>query len=399
MGESGSGKTVTALSIMRLLNYPAAFHPKGKIRFLGTDLLQSDERAMREIRGNRISMIFQEPLTSLNPLHTIEKQVSEVIEIHKGIARKDARPHVIELLAKVGLSQAEQRLGAYPHQLSGGQRQRVMIAITLANEPDLLIADEPTTALDVTIQAQILELLKAMKQALSMSVLLITHDLNIVRKMADRVCVMKDGLIVEQGTAREIFEAPKHPYTKHLIEAEPKGKPPAPAAGAPVVMEAENLKVWFPIRRGVLRRTVGHVKAVDGVTLKLREGGTVGVVGESGSGKTTLGLALLRLIPSRGASSFSAARSKGSISARSGPCAATCRSCSRTLTARFPPGFRWRRSWARGSPCTARSSLPPRAKRGSPKRSPRWAWTPRRATATRTSSPAASASASQSRAP
>jgi microcin C transport system ATP-binding protein len=300
VGESGSGKSVTALSIMRLLNYPAAFHPKGRVRFLGTDLLQADEKAMRAIRGDRISMIFQEPLTSLNPLHTIEKQVSEVIEIHKGISRKAARPHVIELLKQVGLQEAESRLSAYPHQLSGGQRQRVMIAITLANEPDLLIADEPTTALDVTIQAQILELLKRMKDALSMSVLLITHDLNIVRKMADRVCVMKEGLIVEQGAALGIFEAPKHPYTKHLIEAEPKGKPPSPAADAPVVVEADGVKVWFPIKRGVLRRTVGHVKAVDGVTLKLREGGTVGVVGESGSGKTTLGLALLRLIPSEG---------------------------------------------------------------------------------------------------
>jgi microcin C transport system ATP-binding protein len=300
VGESGSGKSVTALSIMRLLPYPAAFHPKGRVRFQGTDLLQADESAMRKIRGDRISMIFQEPLTSLNPLHAIEKQVSEVIQIHKGIARAAARPHVIELLKQVGLAEAESRLSAYPHQLSGGQRQRVMIAITLANEPDLLIADEPTTALDVTIQAQILALLKQMKDALSMSMLLITHDLNIVRKMADRVCVMKEGLIVEQGRAREIFEAPRHPYTRHLIEAEPKGKPPSPAADAPLVVEAEGLKVWFPIKRGVLRRTVGHVKAVDGVTLKLREGGTVGVVGESGSGKTTLGLALLRLIPSEG---------------------------------------------------------------------------------------------------
>jgi microcin C transport system ATP-binding protein len=305
VGESGSGKSATALSILRLLPYPTAFHPKGAIRFGGLDLLKADEPALRRIRGNRISMIFQEPMTSLNPLHTIEKQVAEVILLHA--AEKGAQPgraalreKVIALLEKVGMQNPSARLSAFPHQLSGGQRQRVMIAMALANAPDLLIADEPTTALDVTIQAQILARLKELKDELGMALLLITHDLGIVRKMADDVCVLTGGEIVEAGPTAAIFDAPRHAYTRHLLAAEPKGAPPPLAPTAPVVLEGEGVKVWFPIYKGVFRRVAGHVKAVDGVSLILREGETLGVVGESGSGKTTLGLALLRLISSQG---------------------------------------------------------------------------------------------------
>jgi len=300
VGESGSGKTVSALSIIRLLPYPAASHPSGKIYFKGRELISAPEKELRQIRGNDISMIFQEPMSSLNPLHTIERQVGEILKIHRGLSDTAARERVIDLLTKVGIKDAEARLGRYPHQLSGGQRQRVMIAMALANEPDLLIADEPTTALDVTIQAQILELLKDLQREFKMAMLLITHDLGIVRKMADRICVMTGGEIVEHGSSKQIFTAPRHPYTKHLLAAEPKGDPPKANPKAPVVLEADDLKVWFPIRRGFLRRTVGHTKAVDGLTLKLRESQTLGVVGESGSGKTTLGLALLRLISSKG---------------------------------------------------------------------------------------------------
>src|SRR6478672_6813000 len=300
VGESGSGKTVSALSIMRLLNYPSASHPSGEIIFSGKDLLKAPGNVMREIRGEKISIIFQEPMTSLNPLHTIHKQVGEIMRLHHGPDETATRARVIELLGKVGLDNPERRLNAYPHQLSGGQRQRVMIAMALANEPDLLIADEPTTALDVTIQAQILELLKSLQRELGMAMLLITHDLGVVRRMADRVYVMSKGEIVEQGRTADVFERPQHPYTRHLMSAEPKGKPPQPSPSAPVVLETENLKVWFPIKRGFLRRTVDHVKAVDGLSLKLRAGETLGVVGESGSGKTTLGLALLRLVSSTG---------------------------------------------------------------------------------------------------
>jgi len=300
VGESGSGKTVSALSILRLLHYPQASHPTGEIHFAGKDLLKLPPHAMREIRGEKISIIFQEPMTSLNPLHSIEKQVGEIMKLHHGLDDATARARVLELLRKVGLDAAERRLHAYPHQLSGGQRQRVMIAMALANEPDLLIADEPTTALDVTIQAQILELLKSLQRELGMAMLLITHDLGIVRRMADRVYVMNKGAIVEAGATAEVFERPQHPYTRHLMSAEPKGKPPQPALGAPVLLETENLRVWFPIKRGLLRRTVDYVKAVDGLSLKLRAGETLGVVGESGSGKTTLGLALLRLVSSKG---------------------------------------------------------------------------------------------------
>ena len=300
VGESGSGKTVSALSIIRLLPYPAASHPSGKIYFRGVELIGASEKELRQIRGNDISMIFQEPMSSLNPLHTIERQVGEILKIHRGLSDGAARERVIELLTKVGIEGAADRLGRYPHQLSGGQRQRVMIAMALANEPDLLIADEPTTALDVTIQAQILELLNDLQREFKMAMLLITHDLGIVRKMADRICVMTGGEIVEHGPNKQIFTAPRHPYTKHLLAAEPKGDPPKANPKAPVVLEADDLKVWFPIRRGFLRRTIGYTKAVDGLTLKLLESQTLGVVGESGSGKTTLGLALLRLISSKG---------------------------------------------------------------------------------------------------
>jgi microcin C transport system ATP-binding protein len=300
VGESGSGKTVSALSILRLLNYPAASHPTGEIYFAGNNLLKATEEEMREIRGRRISIIFQEPMTSLNPLHTIDRQVGEILREHRGMDAASARTRTLELLKKVGIRDPEKRMTAYPHQLSGGQRQRVMIALALANEPDLLIADEPTTALDVTIQAQILALLKDLQRELGMAMLLITHDLGIVRKMADRVYVMKSGEVVETGSAEQVFTQPAHAYTRHLVNAEPKGKPPAEDLNAPVVLETTDLRIWFPIRRGLLRRTVDHVKAVDGISLTLRAGQTLGVVGESGSGKTTLGLAILRLIASQG---------------------------------------------------------------------------------------------------
>jgi microcin C transport system ATP-binding protein len=300
VGESGSGKTVSALSILRLLNYPAASHPSGEIFFAGKNLLAASEAEMREIRGRRISIIFQEPMTSLNPLHTIEQQVGEVLKVHRGLDEKAARARTLELLGKVGIREPEKRLAAYPHQLSGGQRQRVMIALALANEPDLLIADEPTTALDVTIQAQILLLLKELQRELGMAMLLITHDLGIVRKMADRVYVMRNGEVVETGPAEQVFTRPTHTYTRHLLNAEPKGKPIPEDLSAPVVLETKDLRIWFPIKRGLLRKTVDHIKAVDGISLQLRAGQTLGVVGESGSGKTTLGLAILRLISSDG---------------------------------------------------------------------------------------------------
>ncbi len=348
VGESGSGKTVSALSILRLLPYPAASHPTGEIYFEGKDLLRVRPATMREIRGDRISIIFQEPMTSLNPLHSIEKQIGEIVQLHRPaeytpgtlenlmqvaralrllpqwfLTRLDPtgaslfpvelrrRAKVLELLEHVGIRDAQGRLDAYPHQLSGGQRQRVMIAVALANEPDLLIADEPTTALDVTIQAQILELLSKLQRELGMAMLLITHDLGIVRKMAERVYVMNNGVIVEEGPVERIFNAPQHAYTRHLLAAEPKGAPPSSNLTSRVVVEAQNLKVWFPIKRGLLRRTVDHVKAVDGVSLKLRAGETLGVVGESGSGKTTLGQALLRLVSSTGAISYAGQRIDG----------------------------------------------------------------------------------------
>jgi microcin C transport system ATP-binding protein len=300
VGESGSGKSVSALSILKLLPYPTASHPSGSIRFKGREVLPLSEHDIREIRGNDISIIFQEPMTSLNPLHTIESQIGETLRLHNDISSSMVRARTLELLTQVGIPEPETRLGSYPHQLSGGQRQRVMIAMALANEPDLLIADEPTTALDVTVQAQILALLADIRARLGMSLLFITHDLGIVRRIADRVCVMNGGKIVEQGPVEQVFTAAKHPYTRALLAAEPKPDPAPPRPRAPVVMSADDLKVWFPIKRGLLRTVVGHIKAVDGVSLAVRKGETLGVVGESGSGKTTLGLALLRLISSNG---------------------------------------------------------------------------------------------------
>jgi microcin C transport system ATP-binding protein len=300
VGESGSGKSVTALSILKLLPYPAASHPSGRISFKGRDLLPLSEREMRRVRGDKITIVFQEPMTSLNPLHTIEKQIGEILSLHRGLTGAAARARTLEVLTQVGIPDPQSRLQSYPHQLSGGQRQRVMIAMALANEPDLLIADEPTTALDVTVQAQILELLKDIQKRLGMSLLFITHDLGIVRKIAQKVCVMKEGKIVEHGPVGRVFAAPEHPYTRALLAAEPKPDPAPPQPDAPVVLETTDLKVWFPIKRGLLRKVIGHIKAVDGVTVDIRKGETLGVVGESGSGKTTLGLAILRLISSDG---------------------------------------------------------------------------------------------------
>ena len=300
VGESGSGKSATGLSIPQLLPYPTAFHPSGSILLNGEELMAAPEVKLRDVRGDRISMIFQEPMTSLNPLHTVEKQIGEVIIIHKGFNKTSTRERVLELLRLVGLDNAESRLNAYPHQLSGGQRQRVMIAMALANEPDLLIADEPTTALDVTIQAQILNLIKDLQARMNMAVLLITHDLNIVRKIAGRVAVMTNGELVETGQVDVVLKTPKHEYTRHLIEAEPKGDPVKPDADAPVVLEINDLKVHFPVTKGILRRVSDHIKAVDGITASVRRGHTIGVVGESGSGKTSLGFALLRLTRSQG---------------------------------------------------------------------------------------------------
>src|SRR5512139_2919227 len=300
VGESGSGKSVTALSVMKLLPYPAAHHPSGAITFKGRELLAMPENEIRKVRGNDITIIFQEPMTSLNPLHTIEKQIGEVLLLHKGLTGKAARARIVELLTQVGIPDPEGRLASYPHQMSGGQRQRIMIAMALANEPDLLIADEPTTALDVTVQAQILSLLKELQKRLGMAMLFITHDLGIVRKLADTVCVMKEGKIVERGPVEQVFTTPEHPYTRALLAAEPKPDPAPINADAPVVVETKDLKVWFPIKRGVMRRVVGHIKAVDGVSIAVRQGETLGIVGESGSGKTTLGLAILRLVSSNG---------------------------------------------------------------------------------------------------
>jgi len=304
VGESGSGKSVTALSVLQLLPYPYAAHPSGSIRLDGRELIGADNELLHTVRGGTVSMIFQEPMTSLNPLHTVEKQLSEALFLHKQLSGARARRRVLELLELVGIKNPEQRLASYPHQLSGGQRQRVMIAMALANEPELLIADEPTTALDVTIQAQILELLRDLQRRLGMAMLLITHDLGIVRKMAQRVYVMRAARIVEQGAVEEVFVQPQHEYTQMLLAAEPKGEPVVADPDAPVVLDSDQVRVWFPIKAGVLRRTVDHIKAVDGISVNVREGQTLGVVGESGSGKTTLGMALLRLQISTGAIRF-----------------------------------------------------------------------------------------------
>jgi len=304
VGESGSGKSVTALSVLQLLPYPVAQHPSGSIKFKGEELMHARESVLRNIRGNRISMIFQEPMTSLNPLHSVEKQIAEVLFLHKRMTPAAARARVVELLTLVGLERLTHRLNAFPHELSGGQRQRVMIAMALANDPDLLIADEPTTAVDVTVQAQLLKLLKELQQKLGMAIILITHDLSIVKKMADHVAVMHNGEVVETAKTADLFANPRHDYTKMLLAAQPKGAPAPFDESAPPVLKAEQLKVWFPIKTGFFRRTTDYVKAVDGIDISLRSGQTIGVVGESGSGKTTLGLALLRLLQSRGTISF-----------------------------------------------------------------------------------------------
>ncbi len=300
VGESGSGKSVTALSILKLLPYPTAWHPSGQIRFDRADLMRATDEDMRRIRGNRIAMIFQEPINSLNPLHSIGEQISEVLHIHKHLDKRKAQARVEELLDLVGLGEAKERLHALPHEFSGGQQQRIMIAMALANDPEILIADEPTTALDVTIQAQVLKLLKELTQKLGMALILITHDLGIVRRMADTVHVMTNGQIVETGPTEQIFTDPQHPYTKRLLGSEPKGRPDPIPADAKEILRATDLRVWFPIKKGVVRRVVGHIKAVDGVSLSLREGETLGIVGESGSGKSTLARALLRLESSTG---------------------------------------------------------------------------------------------------
>lgn len=304
VGESGSGKSVTALSVLQLLPYPLAHHPTGSVRFAGEELMGAGINRLRNLRGNRIAMIFQEPLSSLNPLQSIERQIDEVLFVHKSMGRRQARARVEELMHLVGLEESISRLNALPHEFSGGQQQRVMIAMALANEPDLLIADEPTTALDVTVQAQVLKLLRDLQAKLGMALMLITHDLGIVRHMAERVCVMNDGKIVETGATEDVFTAPQHDYTKRLLAAEPSGKPQAADPTSPAVMTADTTRVWFPIRKGVIRRTVDHVKAVDGITLSVRAGQTLGVVGESGSGKSTLGRALLRLEKSDGSIVF-----------------------------------------------------------------------------------------------
>ncbi len=300
VGESGSGKSITALSILQLLPYAVTTQLAGSIHFAGREMIAAPEAEMQRLRGNKIAMVFQEPMTSLNPLQTLEKQIGEVLCLHKGLRGDAARRRILELMTLVGLPMPEQRLRAYPHELSGGQRQRVMIAIAIANEPDLLIADEPTTALDVTIQAQILTLLKELQKRFGMALLLITHDLSVVRTMADRVCVMSRGIVVETGPTAQIFEAPRHAYTKHLLDSEPKGEPIVPDVDAPIVLEAKGIRVRFDIKGGLLRRTVSSIKAVDGIDLMVKQGQTVGVVGESGSGKSTLGNAILRLIPSEG---------------------------------------------------------------------------------------------------
>jgi microcin C transport system ATP-binding protein len=298
VGESGSGKSVTALSILQLLP-PAAHHPSGRIVFQGEDLMKASPDKLRQVRGDRIAMIFQEPMTSLNPLHRIERQLVETLTLHRKLSKEAARKEALELLALVQIRDAEKRMSAFPHELSGGQRQRVMIAMALANKPDLLIADEPTTAVDVTIQAQLLKLLLELQRELGMAILLISHDLALVRKMAREVCVMQDGVIVERSETEALFRSPQHPYTRHLLAAQPQPKGEIKKDGAEI-MSAKNLKVWFPIKAGVFRRVVGHVKAVDGVDIDVREGETIGIVGESGSGKTTLAFGLLRLVESEG---------------------------------------------------------------------------------------------------
>jgi microcin C transport system ATP-binding protein len=304
VGESGSGKSVTALAILQLLPYPKAFHPTGSIKIDGEEAVGASDKFLQSIRGNKISMIFQEPMTSLNPLHTIEKQIGEILLLHRGMGRTEARVRILELLNLVGIKEPEKRLNSYPHQLSGGQRQRVMIAMALANEPELLIADEATTAVDVTIQAQILDLLEDIQRKTGMAMLIITHELGIVRKLAKRIYVMHQGKFVEEGKTADVFANPSHEYTRMLIASEPQPRQTTPDPNSPMMLETKDLKVWFPIKAGVFRKTIDHVRAVDGVDLAVRQGHTLGVVGESGSGKTTLGMAVLRLNRSEGSIKF-----------------------------------------------------------------------------------------------
>jgi len=321
VGESGSGKSLTALSVLKLLPYPAAFHPSGAIMFFGQsgkqgeqamngaaaggrNILTMGDKELRSVRGGAISMIFQEPMTSLNPLQRVGRQIAEILQIHQAMPAAAAQKRAEELLRQVGIRDAAARLAAFPHELSGGQRQRVMIAMALANNPSLLIADEPTTALDVTVQAQILQLLAQLKAERNMAMLFITHDLAVVRKIADRVCVMTQGEIVESGAVEQIFTNPQHAYTKKLLAAAPKGRPAPAPAHSPVVLAGEQVKVWFPVKKGFLRRAKTFIKAVDGIDIAVKAGQTLAVVGESGSGKTTLGLALTRMIASQGAIHF-----------------------------------------------------------------------------------------------
>lgn len=356
VGESGSGKSVSAASILKLLPYPAASHPSGQILFDGRDLLTLSEPALRAVRGNDITMIFQEPMTSLNPLHSIERQIGEILELHQSLTGDAARKRTLELLLQVGIREPEKRLSAFPHELSGGQRQRVMIAMALANRPKLLVADEPTTALDVTVQAQILELLAGLKREHGMSMLFITHDLGIVRKFSDRVCVMTGGKIVESGPVESIFANPQHAYTRKLLASEPRGVPPETDLAKPVVMEGQEIRVWFPIKAGFLRRVVDNVKAVDGVDLTLRAGQTLGVVGESGSGKTTLGLALARLISSEGRIGFLGKNIDGYSFKQMRPLLTVCRWCSRTRSGRSARACRWVTSLPRDCECMSGAS-------------------------------------------
>lgn len=354
VGESGSGKSISALSVLRLLPTPPASYPSGDIRFHGQSLLHADEATLRGVRGNRIAMIFQEPMVSLNPLHTLEKQLYEVLSLHRGMRKQAARGEILDCLERVGIRQAPRRLADYPHQLSGGERQRVMIAMALLTRPELLIADEPTTALDVSVQAQILQLLRELEQELNMGLLFITHNLSIVRQLADRVAVMQNGRCVEHNDCRALFSAPAHPYTQRLLDSEPDGEPVPLAADAPVLLQADDLKVAFPVRKGILRRVVDHHRVVNSLSFQLRAGETLGLVGESGSGKSTTGLALLRLIPSGGKITFAGQPIQGVTADSCYRCADRCRWFFRIRTRRSIRASRRSRSLRKACASTSR---------------------------------------------